>query len=214
MIAVYDPRRERMVAEQMDGIRDARVLEALRRVPRDWFVPQGQRDAAFDDRPLPIGYGQTISQPFMVAAMTQALQLRAGDRVLEIGTGSGYQTAILCALGARVCTVERIADLSYAARQRLESLGYSVHAHIADGSLGVPEEAPFDAILVTAGAPAVPASLLRQMRPDGGRMVIPVGRPGEQDLLHLRLDAGVCARTRLFACSFVKLVGREGHAPD
>lgn len=199
-------RRAKMMARQMAGITDPRVLAAIGRVPRHCFVPADLAEAAYDDRPLPIGRGQTISQPFMVAWMTQALEVIPGERVLEVGTGSGYQTAVLCELGARVCTVERIEDFSQQARRRLR--GRDVHFHVGDGTLGVPEEAPFDAIIVTAGSPSVPPSLTAQLRPDGGRMVIPVGNGKHQELLKVRPD-GV---ERLGGCRFVRLIGREGWA--
>lgn len=204
----FDHRRARMVADQLGGIADVRVRAAMGRVPRHDFVPPGLAVAAYEDRPLPVGYGQTISQPYMVALMTQALQLRPGERVLEVGTGTGYQTAVLGELGVRICTIERIADLAHAARGRLA--GLDVHFHIGDGSVGVPDEAPFDAILVAAGAPSIPLSLVDQLRADGGRMVIPVGPAGRQDLLRVRRD-GIAARAEsLGACIFVRLVGVEG----
>lgn len=193
-----------MIARQMIGITDPRVLEAIGRVPRHRFVPAAYVEDAYADRPLPIGRGQTISQPYMVALMTQALELNPGERVLEIGTGSGYQTAVLCELGARVCTVERIEDLSMQARERLR--GWDVHFHVGDGTLGIPEEAPFDAILVTAGSPGVPRSLAAQLRPRVGRMIIPVGGSDHQELLKVRREGA----ERLGGCTFVRLIGREG----
>lgn len=204
----FDRRRARMVADQLGEIADPRVRAAMARVPRHEFVPAGLARAAYDDRPLPVGHGQTISQPLIVAMMTEALDLSPGDRILEVGTGTGYQTAVLSEMGARICTIERIADLADSARERLA--GRDVHFHVGDGSVGVPEEAPFDAILVAAGAPSIPLSLVDQLRAEGGRMVIPVGPVGAQDLLLIRRD-GVTAWTRsLCACTFVRLVGREG----
>ena len=206
----FELRRARMVADQLGQIGDPRVRGAMARVPRHAFVPERLAGAAYEDRPLPVGHGQTISQPFIVALMTEALELEAGCRVLEVGTGTGYQTAILSEMGARICTIERIADLSHEARERLA--GRDIHFHIGDGSVGVPGEAPYDAILVAAGAPAIPLSLVDQLRSDGGRMVIPIGPWGRQDLLLIRRD-GVTARARsLCDCTFVRLVGREGWA--
>lgn len=212
MIAIFTRLRERMVDEQLAarGIRDPRVLEAFRRVPRHLFVAEGDRHNAYQDRPLPAGYDQTISQPFMAATMTQALEVRPGMRVLEVGTGTGYQAAILADLGAKVCTVERILPLTEAAEARVGELGYNVHFHLGDGTLGVPEEAPFDRILVTAGAPSLPVTLTSQLREDGGVMLIPVGDEGEQDLIRVVRDDGRVSRDRLCSCAFVKLVGREG----
>ena len=163
-----------------------------------------------EDRPLGIGRGQTISQPTIVGLMTQALELRGGDRVLEIGTGSGYQTAVLLALGARVFSVERLPELSETARLNLESAGFPPPAlRVADGSLGWPEEAPFDRIVVTAGAPSTPLSLVRQLA-GGGRLVLPVGGEGEQELELLRKTPSGLQRERICSCTFVKLLGAEG----
>lgn len=207
----HERRRERMVAEQLVGIVDPRIRAAMRRVPRHLFVPPDVRHLAYEDRPLAIGHGQTISQPYMVAAMTQALELRGDERVLEVGTGSGYQAAVLCAMGMRVCTIERVPELSRQAQVRLRD--EPIHFHVGDGTLGIPEEAPFDAIVVTAGAPAVPVRLIEQLRERGGRMVIPVGDVGEQDLLLVRRSYATITQTRLFGCAFVKLVGQEGWSP-
>ncbi|MBI2901849.1 MAG: protein-L-isoaspartate(D-aspartate) O-methyltransferase [Planctomycetes bacterium] len=203
--------RERMVREQIEerGVRDPRVLEALRRVPRELFVPPEYADRACDDRPLPIGSGQTISQPYIVACMTEALALRGGEKVLEIGTGSGYQTAVLCTLGASVRSVERIPELADSARARLTDLGFAPGLRTGDGTVGWPEESPFDRILVTAGAPEMPISLLTQLR-EGGIMVVPVGGEREQELFVVRREEGFVKRTRICSCVFVKLVGREG----
>jgi protein-L-isoaspartate(D-aspartate) O-methyltransferase len=201
-------RRLRMVEEQLVGITDPRVVRALREVPRHRFVPPDQVEHAYEDRPLGIGSGQTISQPYMVALMTQALDLCAGERVLEVGTGSGYQTAVLCALGARVCTIERIPRLAEEARRRLE--GAPVCWHVGDGSTGLASEAPFDAILVAAASPSLPISLVAQLRAEGGRMVIPVGEGKVQDLVRVRRGGGRVVRQKLCRCAFVRLLGKEG----
>lgn len=205
-------RRDSMVREQLaaKGIRDARVLEAFRAIPRHLFVPPEFQDQAYEDHPLEIGRGQTISQPYMVACMTEALRLSGADRVLEVGTGSGYQAAVLLALGARVYTIERIPELAEAARQNLERSGApAAQIRVGDGTLGWPEEAPFDRVLVTAGAPALPIALLQQLR-EGGSMVIPVGDEKEQQLLLVRREDGLVKKSRICSCVFVKLVGHEG----
>ncbi len=192
------------------GIRDRRVLDAFRSVPRHCFVPPRWRDQSYEDHPVDIGYGQTISQPYIVALMTEALHLRGDERVLEIGTGSGYQTAILASLCAHVYTVERIAELSDAARKVLGELGYTnVSYRVGDGTLGWPEEAPFDGIMVTAAAPSVPESLKQQLG-EGGRLVMPVGGRGGQDLVVLERRGEEFRRERLCGCVFVRLIGREG----
>src|SRR5688572_14592650 len=181
----YERERRRMVEEDLRrrGIRDPRVLEAMAQVPRHRFVPEGGRRHAYEDRALPLELGQTISQPYMVAYMSEALRVRATDRVLEIGTGSGYQTAVLARLAAEVFTVERIGDLQGAAREILEELDVrNVRYRVGDGTLGWAEHAPYDRILVTAGAPAIPPALRDQLG-DGGVLVIPVGEPDEQELL-------------------------------
>ena len=193
------------------GIRDERVLEAIARVPRERFVPREWRDEAYADHPLPIGEGQTISQPYIVALMTQALDLKPGEKVLEIGTGSGYQTAILAEMGADLHTVELRPSLLEAARRRLERLGYSnIHYRLGDGHLGWPELAPYDTILVTAAPDEVPPALIEQLAP-GGRMVIPVGpTPGYQTLwLILKDRNGGIRRVDLGGVAFVPLVPKE-----
>jgi len=208
--------RQRMVDDQIRarGIKDARVLEAMERVPREKFVPADQVAYAFADRALSVGLGQTISQPFMVAAMTAALQLKPHHRVLEVGTGSGYQTALLAQLAALVFTIERLEPLLNAARERLASLGIvNVHYRVGDGSLGWPEAAPFDRIIVTAGAPEVPPSLVEQLA-EAGRLVIPVGRQDEQTLTVVERSAGRARETPGLACRFVKLIGRQGWSDD
>jgi len=207
----FESLRRRMVEEQLagQGIRDERVLEALRAVPRHRFIPPEQVARAYGDHPLPIGEGQTISQPYMVACMTQALGLRGGERVLEIGSGSGYQTAVLKALNADVYTIERLPELSGRARGNVEGAGYpGVHYRVGDGSLGWPEEAPFDRVIVTAGAPSLPGTLVEQLA-EGGSMVIPVGGEKEQELLLVRRAEGRVHQEKICACVFVKLWGRE-----
>ncbi len=208
----YDRMRAAMVEAQIRrrGIGDPRVLAALARVPRHEFVPENLRAMAYDDTPLPIGGGQTISQPYMVALMTEALGLQGGEKVLEVGTGSGYQAAVLAELGCHVISVERDPDLAEQAARRLERLGYDVRVVVGDGTLGVPEEAPFQAILVTAGAPRVPPSLEAQLHPEGGVLVIPVGDRGVQELLRLTRWGGRVLREGLGGCRFVPLVGKEG----
>lgn len=205
-------RRSDMVERQMRrrGIRDSRVLAAMLAVPRHAFVPAELVDEAYKDQPLPIGEGQTISQPFMVASMTEALQLKGSERVLEIGTGSGYQTAVLSLLAREVHTVENHPTLSEAARERLSRLGYAnVHFHVGDGTLGWPEAAPFDVIVVTAAAPLIPPPLRDQLV-EGGRLLLPMGSAKMQDLARIRRHAGEVATERLYPCRFVPLIGRYG----
>jgi protein-L-isoaspartate(D-aspartate) O-methyltransferase len=204
--------RRRMVDVQIAarGVRDSRVLDAMREVPRHIFVPDEVQGRAYDDRPLPIGEGQTISQPYMVAAMTELLSPRSSDRLLEIGTGSGYQTAVLARLAAHVTTVERHPALAEHAARTLESLGYrNVDVIVGDGTEGYPARAPYDRILVTAGAPAVPESLTAQLAEDG-RLVIPVGTPGFQRLMLVERRGESLAQQAGEGCVFVPLVGRQG----
>ena len=191
--------RERMVAEQMAArdIKDPRVLEAMRKVPRHLFVPPDQQRAAYEDHPLPIGRGQTISQPYIVAYMTQALELKPTDKVLEVGTGSGYQAAVLGELAAQVYTIEIVADLAESARQTLTAAGYkNIHVRHGDGYGGWPEQAPFNAIMVTAAPDHVPEPLVDQLAP-GGRMIIPVGDAYQELRLIQRTDKGVVERSTL-----------------
>jgi len=204
--------RRAMVEEQIRerGVSSPRVLEALLTVPRHKFVPEESASAAYADQPLPIGEGQTISQPYMVAVMTEALELTGTERVLEIGTGSGYQAAVLSLLAREVYTVESNTALAIAARQRLARLGYiNVHVHAGDGTLGLPELAPFDAIVVTAAAPRIPPPLIEQLA-EGGRLVIPVGQADHQELLQVRKTGGQAISRVLHYCRFVPLVGRYG----
>ena len=205
--------RERMISEQIAarGIRDPRILAAFRRVPRHLFCPPGTSLAqAYGDHPLPIGHGQTISQPLMVAEMTARLQLREDTKALEVGTGSGYQAAILACLVAEVHTVERLVPLADEARDRLARLGFAnVRVHAADGTLGWPVEAPYDAIVVTAAAPAVPESLKRQLA-DRGCLAIPVGPRHLQELLLVERHGQQFVTHQGGGCRFVPLIGREG----
>lgn len=192
------------------GIRDPRVLEAMGRIPRHEFVDPGMASQAYLDSPLNIGCKQTISQPYIVALMTQSLELKGTEKVLEIGTGSGYQTAILAETARQVFSVERVTTLSNRARMVLYRLGYSnVTLRIGDGTLGWPEEAPFDAILVTAGAPSTPQVYAEQLA-EGGRLVIPRGGEEAQDLICVRKRNGALEEENLGPCRFVKLYGQYG----
>ena len=192
------------------GVTSPGVLEAMAAVPRHEFVPVKFRSDAYADKPLPIGEGQTISQPYMVAAMTEALELTGSERVLEIGTGSGYQAAVLSLLVRQVISVENHTSLALAAQERLTNLCYAnVHVHNGDGSAGFPDAAPYDAILVTAGAPAIPQVFASQLR-EGGRLVIPVGDRENQELVRARMENGELKSRVLFNCKFVLLLGRYG----
>lgn len=204
--------RRAMVDEQIRerGITSPRLLEVLLAVPRHEFVPEGSVSAAYADQPLAIGEGQTISQPFMVAAMTDALELTGTERVLEVGTGSGYQAAVLSLLAAEICSVETHESLAVAARDRLARLGYTnVHVFCGDGTLGWADAAPFDAIVVTAAAPGIPPPLVEQLA-EGGRLIIPVGPSDQQELLQVRKTRGQTTSHVLHYCRFVPLVGRHG----
>lgn len=208
----YAAERERMVRDQLEkkGIRNKRVLDAFRAVPRHLFVNPADEAAAYEDRPLALTGGQTISQPYMVGLMTEALDVAPGHRTLEVGTGSGYQAAILAELGACVHTVERLPELSDEARRRLERAGFAnIRYRVGDGTLGWPEEPPFDRIIVTAGAPDVPIGLLTRLA-EGGILVVPIGDDRVQDLVRFRRADGRVSRERLCRCSFVKLIGAEG----
>ena len=204
-----------MVEQQLRNrdVEDERVLDAMERVPRHVFVPEELSARAYDDAALPIGSGQTISQPYMVARICEALSLHGSERVLDVGTGSGYQAAVLAELAAEVHTIERLPELAEAARDRLASAGYDgrVHVHVGDGTLGLLEQAPFDAIAVAAAAPELPASLYEQLQPRG-RLVVPVGRrQGQQLQLIVRSPEGP-AIVRSVSCRFVPLLGEEGFA--
>lgn len=196
-----------LLAELAQEVSDRRVLEAIARVPRERFVAQELRAHAYENRPLPIGHGQTISQPLIVALMTQALQLRGDEKVLEVGTGSGYQAALLSHLAAEVLSVERVDELAGRAERVLAALGYTnVRVHVASETLGWPDEVPYDAIIVSAGAPKVPHELVQQLTL-GGRMVVPVGSRDLQELVRVVKNAEGTALTNLGSCRFVPLLG-------
>jgi protein-L-isoaspartate(D-aspartate) O-methyltransferase len=206
----YARERERMVEEQLTGrgVSDPRVLAAMRRVPRHRFVQEALRARAYGDHPLPIGEEQTISQPFIVGLMTSLLELTGREKVLEVGTGSGYQTAVLAALARRVCSIERLPRLAERARTLLESLGCdNVWIRVGNGALGWPDQAPFDRIIVTAGGPTIPPPLVQQLA-EGGRMVLPVGSPDNQTLTVVDNAGGEIRTVEHGECKFVKLVGK------
>ncbi len=210
----FDEQRERMVQDQLRarGIADERLLVAFRKVPRHLFVPLELQPQAYTDHPLPIGAGQTISQPYMVALMTSRLGLQGHERVLEIGAGSGYQAAILAELALEVFSVERVPELLRIAAGHVSALGYlNVHFTAGNGSLGWPEHAPYDAILVTAAAPDLPEPLLAQLG-DGGVMVLPIGPPEGQMLVEVRKQHGTIMQREIASCVFVPLLGRYGWA--
>ena len=214
--ALFSRQRAQMVEKQLrqEGIRDTAVLQAMNRVPRECFVPAMYQARAYEDGPLPIAGGQTISQPFIVAYMVSALALKATDRVLEIGTGSGYEAAVLSLIAQEVFSVEREAQLAQEARQRLTQLGYTnVQVHHGDGTLGWAEHAPYDAIIVSAGGPSVPPTLRQQLAVKG-RLIIPVGRyPHHQRLIKItRVSENDFKEVRLKDVSFVPLIGSEGWA--
>lgn len=196
------------------GIHDPRVLEAMRRIPRHQFVSPEYQSEAYEDRPLPIGEGQTISQPYMVAIMTQSLDLKGSEKVLEIGTGSGYQTALLAELAKSVYTIERIPSLAARAEKVLREMGYqNIFFRTGDGTRGWPEEAPFDGIIVTAGAPEVPRTLRSQLA-DGGRLVIPVGPRYSQMLYKVIRQGHQFIEEDITGCVFVPLLGAFGWRED
>ena len=215
MPAPLDPGLLRMVDEQLRSrdIADERVLAAMEEVPRDRFVPENLRRSAYDDAALPIGSGQTISQPYMVARICEELGLDGDERVLDVGTGSGYQAAVLARLAAEVHSIERLPELAEQARRNFEAAGVdNVQVHVADGSRGLPEEAPFDGIAVAAAAPGFPQALYDQLRL-GGRLVVPVGeRHGQRLEVIVRSPEGA-AVIRSVPCRFVPLVGEEGFEP-
>lgn len=204
--------RQAMVCRQLQrrGITDPRVLQAMRTIPRHLFVPAEQRHDAYSDHPLPIGEGQTISQPYMVALMTQSLALQGHERILEVGTGSGYQAAVLSRLVAAVYSLEYFPTLAAHASAILQQLGYdNVQVIVADGGLGLPRYAPYGGIIVTAAAPHLPPSLLAQLA-EGGRLVIPVGMQEQQTLLTVTKQGETYTETRITPCRFVPLLGAEG----
>ncbi len=208
----YERLRQDMVTRQIEsrGITDQQVLDAMRKVPRHFFVSEALADQAYGDYPLPIGEQQTISQPFIVAEMTQALALGKNDRVLEIGTGSGYQAAILAEIVHRVYTIERIYNIFKKTRMLFDLLKYhNIVTRYSDGTAGWPDESPFDAIIVTAGSPYIPQPLLQQLAM-GGRMIIPVGDHFSQELIKIVKDEKGFHQTDLGGCRFVKLVGEHG----
>ena len=208
----YERQREDIVKRQIEGrgLRDPNVLAAMRKVPRHMFVSEALRDQSYGDFPLPIGEQQTISQPYIVAEMTQALQLCKDDRILEIGTGSGYQAAILAEIAYKVYTIERIHSLLIKTRRLFDQLHYhNIITRYGDGTVGWADESPFDAIIVTAGAPKIPNALISQLA-TGGRMVVPVGDQHTQELIKIYRDEKGIHRSNLGGCRFVKLVGENG----
>ncbi len=212
----YAEQRRRMVEEQLKrrGIYDPRVLEAMATVPRHLFVPPAMQSAAYADAALPIGYGQTISQPYVVALMVQEARIGPEDRVLEVGTGSGYSTAVLACLAGEVYSIERHRKLFDEARERLASLGCcNVHLRHGDGTMGWPEHAPYDAIIVTAAAPEVPEPLKQQLA-EGGRLMIPIGTRDSQVLMRLIRRGDRIERRALGEVRFVPLIGEHGFQPN
>jgi len=204
--------RDFMVKTQLipRGIKDERVLNAMKKVPRHLFIDESMQYKAYDDMALPIGEGQTISQPYMVAIMTQLLELKGNEKVLEIGTGSGYQAAILAELAKEVCSVERVTALATMAEERFHSLGYNnIHVKMGDGTLGWPEEAPFDRIIITAGTPKIPGSLIEQLS-EGGMIIAPVGDRFSQQLLKVTKSKGKLLEDYHTPCVFVPLIGEYG----
>jgi protein-L-isoaspartate(D-aspartate) O-methyltransferase len=208
----YRRLRDLMVETQLipRGIKDERVLRAMRKVQRHVFMPETMRSAAYEDRAAPIGEGQTISQPYMVAIMSELLELTGAEKVLEIGTGSGYQAAILGELAGEVYTIERVSALAESAGKTLESLGYkNVHVYAGDGTLGLEEKAPFDRIIITAAAPTIPVPLMHQLKEDGV-LVVPVGERFSQVLLKGRKVKGSLVKESYTNCAFVPLIGEYG----
>jgi len=207
--------RARMVEVQLRsrGIRDERVLAVMGKVPRERFIAPEYVWEAYADGPIPIGAGQTVSQPYMVAAMVEALEVQSSDQVLEVGTGTGYEAAVLAELASKVWTIERHAELADKARRILLELGYgNVHVICGDGSLGLPQQAPFNKILVAAGAPQAPPSLIAQLA-EGGRMAVPVGNRADQQLQIVRKIGGEIVTSLHVLCCFVPLIGSEGWQP-
>lgn len=207
-----EPAREGMLTRLRDGgVRNPRVLDAMRRVPREEFVLPAELADAYADRALPIEAGQTISQPLMVAVIVEALELREGDLALDVGTGSGYQAAVMAQCGAHVVSIERVPELATAAARRLQRLGYDVEVRTGDGSLGAPDRAPFDAIAVGAAAPRLPVALARQLQ-EGGRLVVPIGNGSEsEELTRLSSVGGRWVTENLGPCRFVPLIGADAY---
>ena len=208
---------EQMIQQQIveRGITDERVIAAMRAIPRERFFPRDERSAAFRDQAAPIGHGQTISQPYIVALMTARLDVHPAHKVLEVGTGSGYQTAILARLAGQVYSVERVKPLLDDAWERVMDLGFrNVHFRHADGTLGWPEAAPFDRILITAGAPELPEALLLDQLNDGGIAILPVGPQDDQMLVQVTRQGAKLKTTNVCPCRFVKLIGQQGWAED
>jgi protein-L-isoaspartate(D-aspartate) O-methyltransferase len=205
----FEAARTELIEHLSSEIRDKRVLAAMSRIPREKFVPLESRHLAYEDRPLPIGYEQTISQPYIIALMTEALELTGSEKVLELGTGSGYQTAILAELAKMVISVERMSSLAESARKVLDSLGYkNIEIHLAEETLGWKKGAPYDAIIVTAGAPTIPDDLIDQLA-TGGRMVIPVGSRYVQELCKVTKRTDKNQVQNLGGCRFVALIGKN-----
>ncbi len=205
----FEAARAGLIKHLATEIRDKRVLKAMSRVPRERFVPLGERHSAYEDMPLPIGFGQTISQPYIIALMTESLELTGEEKVLEIGSGSGYQSAILAELARLVITVERLPTLAKEAKSLLDSLGYkNIEVHLAEPTLGWPSEAPYDTIIVTAGAPKIPDALLEQLV-IGGRLVVPVGSRYEQELYKITKGRKKNVVQGLGGCRFVPLIGED-----
>lgn len=208
----FDELRIQMVEEQIKkrGIQDKKVISALLKIPREMFVPEELKIYAYEDTPLSIGEGQTISQPYIVALMTEALKLKGKEKVLEIGTGSGYQSAILAEIGCQVYSVERIEKLAERAKKVLEKLGYDVKIKIGDGTLGWEEFSPYDRIIVTAAGPEIPDTLLSQLSDNEGRLIMPVGDRFIQDLILVIKKGKQIEKINLGGCQFVPLIGEKG----
>jgi protein-L-isoaspartate(D-aspartate) O-methyltransferase len=212
----FDALRNKMVDEQIAGrgIKDERVINAMRKIPRHKFVPESNWSEAYKDHPLPIGEGQTISQPYMVALMTESLKLTGKEKVLEIGTGSGYQSAILSELTSQVFTIERISKIAKRTRKILDELGYSnIVSKVGDGTLGWKEFSPFDRILITASAPKMPTKLFEQLS-ENGIMVVPIGGSWAQDLLRIKKINNKPETENICGCVFVRLIGENGWKED
>jgi protein-L-isoaspartate(D-aspartate) O-methyltransferase len=205
----FNAARASLIKKISSEIRDKRVLDVMSHIPRELFVPEGVRYQAYEDKPLPIGYEQTISQPYIIALMTEELEIQGTEKILEIGTGSGYQTAILAELAKEVVSIERVPELAESARAVLDNLGYNnIHIYIAEENLGRKQDAPYDAIMVTAGAPRVPDDLVAQMVV-GGHMIIPVGTRYMQELCKVTKYKGKITVQNLGGCRFVSLIGKD-----